>query len=78
MNTNRPAAGFRPIDDKVVGGRASFLWIGIKKIDILRAWRRERSKTDGVPPYVVFNDATMLVIAAMRPATAGSTPPITA
>ena len=35
----------------------------------LRAWRRERSKTDGVPPYVVFNDATMLVIAAMRPAT---------
>lgn len=38
-------------------------------VEALRAWRRQRSKADGVPPYVVFNDATMLVIAATRPTT---------
>ncbi len=50
----------------------------------LRAWRRERARQDGVPPYVVFNDRTMaaladygedllrLLDAATRPSAAGS------
>ncbi|HYH28017.1 MAG TPA: HRDC domain-containing protein, partial [Actinomycetota bacterium] len=33
----------------------------------LRQWRLERSKTDGVPAYVVFHDATLAEIAARGP-----------
>jgi DNA helicase-2/ATP-dependent DNA helicase PcrA len=36
--------------------------------DRLRAWRRERAKTDGVPAYVVFHDATLAAIADEAPA----------
>jgi DNA helicase-2/ATP-dependent DNA helicase PcrA len=35
--------------------------------DALRAWRRERASTDGVPAYVVFHDATLAEIAVRRP-----------
>lgn len=35
----------------------------------LRQWRLQRSKRDGVPAYVVFHDATLIAIAARRPAT---------
>jgi DNA helicase II / ATP-dependent DNA helicase PcrA len=33
----------------------------------LRAWRRERSSSDGVPAYIVFNDKTLADLAAVRP-----------
>jgi DNA helicase-2/ATP-dependent DNA helicase PcrA len=33
----------------------------------LRAWRLERSRADGVPPYVVFHDRTLAEIAGRRP-----------
>jgi DNA helicase-2/ATP-dependent DNA helicase PcrA len=33
----------------------------------LREWRRERSRADGVPAYVVFHDATLAEIAQRRP-----------
>lgn len=33
----------------------------------LRAWRRQRSSSDGVPAFVVFNDATLMELAARRP-----------
>ncbi len=33
----------------------------------LKAWRRERSKADGVPAYVVANDATVRAIARAAP-----------
>jgi hypothetical protein len=36
----------------------------------LRAWRSERSRTDGVPAYVVLNDANLRGIALARPTTA--------
>jgi DNA helicase-2/ATP-dependent DNA helicase PcrA len=36
-------------------------------LNALRAWRRERSKADGVPAYVVFHDSTLAEIAARRP-----------
>jgi DNA helicase-2/ATP-dependent DNA helicase PcrA len=35
--------------------------------DRLRDWRRERSKTDGVPAYLVFHDATLEAIAQRKP-----------
>lgn len=35
--------------------------------DRLRAWRANRAKSDGVPAYVVFHDATLHAIAERRP-----------
>jgi ATP-dependent DNA helicase RecQ len=35
----------------------------------LRAWRLERSRQDGVPAFVVFNDRTLEELAAARPST---------
>ncbi|HEX7627202.1 MAG TPA: ATP-dependent DNA helicase UvrD2 [Gaiellaceae bacterium] len=37
----------------------------------LRAWRLERSKADGVPPYVVFHDSVLHQIAASYPQSLG-------
>jgi DNA helicase-2/ATP-dependent DNA helicase PcrA len=37
----------------------------------LRAWRLERSKADGVPPYVVFHDSVLHQIAARYPQSLG-------
>jgi superfamily II DNA helicase RecQ len=36
----------------------------------LAEWRRDRSRRDGVPAYVVAHDATLRAIAAARPTTA--------
>ncbi len=33
----------------------------------LRAWRLERARADGVPPYVIAHDATLAAIAAQMP-----------
>ncbi len=33
----------------------------------LREWRRQRSKADGVPAYVVINDRHLMGIAERRP-----------
>jgi DNA helicase-2/ATP-dependent DNA helicase PcrA len=33
----------------------------------LRTWRRDRAAADGVPPYVVFHDKTLVLIAEARP-----------
>ncbi len=38
-------------------------------VERLRVWRLETSRRDGVPAYVVFNNATLDEIAAKRPAT---------
>jgi DNA helicase-2/ATP-dependent DNA helicase PcrA len=37
----------------------------------LRAWRLERSRADGVPPYVVFHDSVLHQIAELRPSSLG-------
>ena len=37
----------------------------------LRAWRLERARQDGVPPYVVFHDTVLRAIADARPASLG-------
>jgi ATP-dependent DNA helicase RecQ len=36
--------------------------------DALRTWRMTQSKAQGVPPYVIFHDAVLREIAAIRPA----------
>ena len=35
--------------------------------DALRSWRASEAKTQAVPPYVIFHDATLREIAAARP-----------
>jgi DNA helicase II / ATP-dependent DNA helicase PcrA len=37
----------------------------------LRAWRLERAREDGVPPYVVFHDSVLHAIADAQPASLG-------
>ncbi|MEM9565335.1 MAG: ATP-dependent DNA helicase UvrD2 [Actinomycetota bacterium] len=39
--------------------------------DVLASWRRERSKADGVPAYVVFDNKTLDAIARVEPASLG-------
>jgi DNA helicase II / ATP-dependent DNA helicase PcrA len=38
---------------------------------VLREWRLERAKAEGVPAYVVFHDSVLQAIAAARPASLG-------
>jgi ATP-dependent DNA helicase RecQ len=33
----------------------------------LKAWRREQARLQGVPPYVVFHDRTLVELAGVRP-----------
>jgi len=40
--------------------------------EALRAVRRDLAKEQGVPPYVIFHDATLREMAALRPATRGA------
>ena len=35
--------------------------------EALRAWRRDRAKELGVPPYVIFHDSTLREVAAQKP-----------
>jgi len=35
--------------------------------EALRAWRRDRAKELGVPPYVIFHDSTLRAVAALKP-----------
>jgi ATP-dependent DNA helicase RecQ len=35
--------------------------------EALREWRRDRAKEQGVPPYVIFHDATLMEMLRARP-----------
>jgi ATP-dependent DNA helicase RecQ len=37
-------------------------------LQALKNWRREQAREQGVPPYVVFHDRTLMELAAQRPA----------
>jgi ATP-dependent DNA helicase RecQ len=41
-------------------------------VESLRAWRREESARQGVPPYVIFHDQTLADIARVRPRDLGA------
>jgi ATP-dependent DNA helicase RecQ len=47
-------------------------WEGVDRglFDALRSFRRERAEEHGVPPYVVFSDATLRELARVRPSSA--------
>lgn len=38
------------------------------EVSRLKGWRRKRAKEDGVPPYVIFHDKTLLAIVDAEPA----------
>ena len=42
---------------------------GAAAFEALKAWRRERSRADDVPAYIVFSNATLIELAARRPTT---------
>ncbi|MGC4962362.1 DNA helicase RecQ [Gordonia sp. DT218] len=52
----------KPADDLPEADRGLF--------EHLRSWRKAEASSRGVPPYVVFNDATLRELAARRPETA--------
>ena len=39
------------------------------RFEALRAWRRDRASEQHVPPYVIFQDKTLLDIALAEPGT---------
>lgn len=51
--------------------------VGDPLFDALRAKRRELAEEAGVPPYVIFHDATLREMAAVRPATLAALSQIT-
>ena len=63
----RPRRGRRPrgpVAEVPEGDRLLF--------EALRAWRKEVAGVQGVPPYVIFHDKTLLDIAVARPGTSGA------
>ena len=56
-----PRGGERRREEPELEGEARELF------QTLRAWRSERSRTDGVPPYVIFNNRELAAIASERP-----------
>lgn len=63
----KPAAGKRK-KSKV----ATDSWEGVDEplFEKLRTWRREKAEERGIPPYVVFTDATLRELARAHPSTA--------
>ena len=72
---NRPASGSGTADSSPTahksGGKLSAAGesrpFDEAVFEALRVWRRERSKKDGVAPYVVFSDETLREIARAKP-----------
>jgi ATP-dependent DNA helicase RecQ len=50
---------------------AAVSWQGVDRglFDALRAFRRQQAEEHGVPPYVIFSDATLRELARVRPTT---------
>jgi ATP-dependent DNA helicase RecQ len=66
---DRPSGGKRGKKDKAGKGTAASAIPGSSAglLEALRAWRRDVAREHGVPAYVVFHDATLEGIAALRP-----------
>ncbi len=43
--------------------------VGAAAFEALKAWRLERSRSDNVPAYIVFSNATLIELATRRPTT---------
>ena len=53
------------------GAAAAAVDPGDPVLAALKAWRLAQARDQGVPPYVVFHDRTLLELAAQRPSTRG-------
>ncbi|HVZ99456.1 MAG TPA: DNA helicase RecQ [Caulobacterales bacterium] len=51
------------------GAQAGLTGDEARLFEALRVWRREAASAAGVPPYVIFHDATLTAIAAAKPST---------
>ena len=58
----------RATRDAKRGAQAGLSGDDAKLFESLRAWRREAAQALGVPPYVIFHDATLAAIVAAKPA----------
>jgi len=59
----------RAARDGRAGAQAGFKGEDAKLFEALRSWRRDTAQTAGVPPYVIFHDATLAAIVTAKPAT---------
>ncbi|MFN9637786.1 MAG: HRDC domain-containing protein, partial [Synechococcaceae cyanobacterium] len=48
-------------------GAADLDAAALERLAALKAWRLQLAREQGVPPYVVFHDRTLIEIAARRP-----------
>jgi ATP-dependent DNA helicase RecQ len=48
-------------------GAADLDAAALERLAALKAWRLQQAREQGVPPYVVFHDRTLIEIAARRP-----------
>jgi ATP-dependent DNA helicase RecQ len=53
----------------VMAGLDGDLEVDEALLTALKSWRREQARQQGVPPYVVFHDRTLVELAAQQPAT---------
>jgi ATP-dependent DNA helicase RecQ len=66
--TRRSKEDRRVVRDSKRAARAGFKGGNAKLFEALRAWRRETASAAGVPPYVIFHDATLAAIVEAKPA----------
>jgi ATP-dependent DNA helicase RecQ len=59
------------VKEKREGRVSTVSWEGVDRglFEVLRAWRRKRAEARGLPPFVVFSDATLRSLARHRPST---------
>lgn len=57
----------RAARDSKRSARAGFTGEDAKLFENLRAWRRQAAEAAGVPPYVIFHDATLAAIVEAKP-----------
>lgn len=64
----KPARGSKAERRAAKGAeKAAFTGDDAKLFEALRTWRRETAQASGVPPYVVFQDATLAAIVKAKP-----------
>ncbi len=66
--TRRSKEERRAARDARRGAQAGFTGTDAKLFEALRAWRRETAAAAGLPPYVIFHDATLTAIVTAKPA----------
>ncbi len=66
--TRRSKEERRAARDARRGAQAGFTGADAKLFEALRAWRRETAAAAGLPPYVIFHDATLTAIVTAKPA----------